>query len=149
MAGRLTLTHSRRRGGIIPKIETKLGHELSADQRRQIQQAAQQEIRALKAAQDKFVSAIAQAVNLPEDDIRQFIPTIGADNTGFDKNMIPKIEKKLGRSLTAAEMEKIRAADTAKKKTMNPIQEEFAGTIAKVSGLKKEDALALLPKIGL
>ena len=135
--------------GILGRIEAKIGHELTVNQRRTIQESAQKEVSALKAEQDKFVVAIAGITKLPEEKIREFMPKIGGNNAGFDKNMIPKLEKALGRSLTTGEMEKIRAADKAKKAAMKPIQEEFAGTIAKVSGLKKEDALALLPKIGL
>jgi len=135
--------------GIIGKIEAKIGRELTTNQRRSIQEAAQKEVRALKAEQDKFVVAIAGITKLPKEKIWEFMPKIGGNNAGFDKNMIPKLEKSLGRSLTTGEMEKIRAADKAKKTAMKPIQEAFAGTIARESGLSKEEALALLPKIGL
>ena len=37
------------------------------------------------------------------------MPKIGESNAGFDKNMIPKLETKLGRKLTTDELAAIRA----------------------------------------
>jgi hypothetical protein len=141
-------TIAARAQGIVPKIETKLGHELTPDQRRQIQEAAQKELRAMKAEQEKFVVAVAGIFQLPQEEIWTYMPKLGGGNAGFDKNMVPKLEKSLNRPLRQDELTKLREADAAKKKAMHPIQDEFAGAVARVTGLKLEDVQALLPKIG-
>jgi hypothetical protein len=73
----------------------------------------------------------------------------GEANKGFDKNMIPKVEKEKGRPISAQEREKLRGLDEAKKSAVAPIQESFAELIAQQSGLSRRAAMALLLKVGL
>ena len=136
-------------GMLLQKIEAKTGKALTVDQRKELGQAAQAMAAALKAEQQKFITAIAAASGVTETQVAEMMPKVGQDNTGFDMNMIPKLEKILGRSLTPDELQKIREADDAKKAAMKPIQEQLAEEAARISGLNKEDVLEMLPKIGL
>lgn len=142
--------HQPQMGGmLLQKIEAKTGKALTVDQRKELGQAAQAMAAALKAEQQKFIAAIAAASGVTEAQVAEMMPKVGQDNTGFDKNMMPKLEKILGRPLTPDELQKIREADDAKKAAMKPIQEKLAENAARISGLKKEDVLEMLPKIGL
>ena len=136
-------------GMLLQKIEAKLGKALTVEQRKELGQAAQTMAAALKAEQQKFIAAIAAASGVTEAQVAEMMPKVGQDNTGFDKNMMPKLETILGRPLTPDELQKIREADDAKKAAMKPIQEKLAENAARISGLKKEDVLEMLPKIGL
>ena len=134
---------------LVARLETKLGKALTDTQRQKIAEASQESAEKLKALQAEFVQKIAKAVKLPEADIQPMLPKIGESNAGFDKNMIPKLETKLGRKLTADELTAIRAADDAKKSAMKPVQQKFAARLAGITGLKVEDIQPMLPKVGL
>lgn len=136
-------------GGLLQKIEAKTGKALPVDLRKELGQAGQTMASALKVAQGKFITAIAAASGVTEAQVAEMMPKVGEDNTGFDKNMIPKLEKILGRPLTSNELQQTRAADDAKKAAMKTIQEQFAAQAARLSGLKTEEILGMLPKIGL
>lgn len=129
--------------------DQKVGKKLTAAQRNAISAKARETTATLKSAQDAFVSSVAKAVKLPESVIRGFMPTIGADNTGFDKNIITKIEQAKGKAIGKQEIEAIRKADEAKKAKMIPTQKEFAAVIAEQAGISQKEAEALLPKVGL
>jgi len=134
---------------LIAKLEAKLDKPLTADQRAKIAEASKKSAEELKSLQAEFVEKIAKAVKLPVSDIQPMMPKIGEANPGFDKNMIPKLETKLGRKLSAAEMDTIRKADTAKKSAMKPVQDKFAKQLAEITGLAIETVRAMLPKVGL
>lgn len=134
---------------LVTRLEAKLGKSLSAEQREQIGDASKQSVEKLKALQGTFVTNIASAVKLPTTDIEPMMPKIGEPNPGFDKNMIPKLETKLARKLTADELAAIRKADTAKKSAMKPVQDNYAAQLAKITGLSVEVIRPMLPKIGL
>jgi hypothetical protein len=73
------------------------------------------------------VQQVSQATGVSEAQIRAMMPTIGQQNSNFDKNIIPKIEKILRRSLTAQEIAEIGRADREKKAAMLPVQDSNAG----------------------
>lgn len=129
--------------------DKKVGKKLTAAQRSAISAKARETTATLKSAQDAFVSSVAKAVKLPESVIRGFMPAIGADNTGFDKNIITKIEQAKGKAIGKQETEAIRKADEAKKARIIPAQKEFAAVIAEQAGISQKEAEALLPKVGL
>ena len=141
----------RRAGGnsLVTKLEAKLDKPLTADQRAKIGETSKESADKLKSLQAEFVEKIAKAVNLPASDIQPMMPKIGESNAGFDKNMIPKLEAKLGRKLTTDELAAIRTADAAKKSAMKPVQEKFAKQLAGISGLAIETVRVMLPKVGL
>ena len=134
---------------LVARLEAKLGKSLTDTQRQKMAEASQESAGKLKALQAEFVEKIAQAVKLPEADIQPMMPKIGESNAGFDKNMMPKLETKLGRKLTADELAAIRAADNAKKSAMKPVQKNFAERLANITGLAVEDIQPMLPKVGL
>lgn len=136
-------------GLLLPKIESRLGRPLSVEQRKQLGAAAQETMASLRAAQGRFVQSVAQVSGLSPSDIAAMMPTIGQANEGFDKNMIPKIEAKLGRPLTPQQLQAINKADSDKKAAMGPVQQNFARSIARITGLPYAEVLAMLPRIGL
>jgi hypothetical protein len=99
--------------------------------------------------QEIFIRGVSELFGLPENSVRGYLPKVGEANEGFDKNMIPKVEKDIGRPITAREREKLRTLDDAKKSAVAPIQESLAEVVAKQSGLSRREAMALLPKVGL
>jgi hypothetical protein len=134
---------------LVSKIEAATGCALTPAQRRAILAKSREAAAELRAAQEDFVTSIAAAVALPAETVRGYLPTVGADNTGFDKNMIPKVEAQKGRALTREERTAIRAADDAKKARMAPVQQSLARTLSEQTGMTLEQAAALLPKVGL
>jgi hypothetical protein len=134
---------------LIQKLEAQLGAPLSAEQKRQIAEAGRATREALIPAQNQFVQQVSQAIGVSEAQIRAMMPTIGQQNNNFDKNIIPKIEAILGRSLTAQEIAEIGRADREKKAAMLPVQDSFAQQISQITGLPAMQIKGLLPQIVL
>jgi hypothetical protein len=133
----------------VSKLEQTLGRTITPSERMAIRAASERMAAQLRQEQDVFVASISKAVNLPPSIIRTYMPQIGAVDPSFDKNMIPKIEKELGRGLAPAELQAIREADTAKKTAMAKPRQEFAETVARTLGTTPDRVKGLLPKIGL
>ena len=142
---------ARRAGGndLSSRLEANLGKSLTSEQREQIGEASKESAEKLKSLQKEFVGKIAKAVKLAESDIQPMMPKIGEPNSGFDKNMIPKLEAKLDRKLTANELAAVRKADDAKKSAMKPVQDKFAKRLAQITGLPVETVREMLLKVGL
>ncbi|WP_017716163.1 hypothetical protein [Kamptonema formosum] len=121
---------------------------MSVEQKRQIAQASRAAREALTPAQNRFAQQVSQATGVSEAQIRAMLPRIGQQNSS-DKNIIPKIEAILGRSLTAQEIAEIGRADREKKAAMLPVQDTFAQQLSQITGLPAEQIRAILPKIGL
>lgn len=132
---------------LIQKLEARLGAPLSAEQKRQIAEASRAAREALIPAQNRFVQRISQATGVSEALIGAMLPRIGQQNSS-DKNIIPKIEAILGRSLTAEQRAEIGRADREKKTAMLPVQDSFAQQLSLITGLPAQQIRAMLPQIG-
>ena len=137
------------RGGILVRIEQATGRPLSPSERDAIRAKALETRQLLLEQQEIFIRGVSELFGLPDGTVRDHLPKVGEPNEGFDKNMIPKVEKDIGRPISAQEREKLRGLDEAKKSAVAPIQESFAQVIAQQSGLSRREAMALLPKVGL
>lgn len=137
------------RGVFIQRLEAQLGRPLSAQQRQQLGGASRETMESLRAAQGTFIQRISQITGVSVAQIREMVPQIGQPNEGFDKNMIPKIEAVLGRSLTPEQLTQIRAVDQEKRAAMLPIQERFAQRVSQITGLSTAQIQGMLPRIGL
>lgn len=135
---------------LLQKVEAQRGQPLTPEQRQQFSRTTAGLRETLLPARQKFVRTIAQAFRLPQSDVQALLPAIGADNAGFDnKNMIQKIEARLGRPITPQEMQQMRAADNAEKAEMSEIQSRYAAELAQIVGLSKEQIQRMLPNIGI
>jgi hypothetical protein len=137
------------RGGVLVRIEQAIGRPLSPSERDAIRSKALETRQLLLEQQEIFIRGVGGLFGLPEETVRGYLPKVGEANEGFDKNMIPKVEKEIGRPISAQEREKLRGLDEAKKSAVAPIQESFAELISMQSGLSRREAKALLPKVGL
>ncbi|MBI4189981.1 MAG: hypothetical protein HY525_05525 [Betaproteobacteria bacterium] len=135
--------------GLLQKVEARLGKPLSGEQRQQFARTAAGLRDALLPPQRKFAQTIAYTFKLPLAEVQALLPAIGEDSSGFDRNMIPKIEARIGRGLTPQELQQIRTADNAKKAEMSQIQSRYAAEFAQVTGLSSEQFRQLLPTIGI
>jgi hypothetical protein len=134
---------------LVQKIEAKLGKPLTAQQKQDMVLVLRQGINGLREAQLAFVQSLSGTTGLPVATIQEMMPRIGGDNTGLDKNIIPKIEARLGRRLTNSQLQSIREADNTKKAAMVPIQNNMAQGLSRITGLSADDIKAMLPHIGL
>jgi hypothetical protein len=136
-------------GGLIGRVEKASGKELTEAQKEAIRNQGRETRAKLEEQQGIFVRGVSQLFSLPEAKVREYLPKVGAPNEDFDKNMIPKVEKDLGRPITAQERGKLLQIDEAKKSAVRPIQEDLARVISEQSGLSLEDSKKLLPRVGL
>jgi len=134
---------------MIQKIEAKMGKSLTTAQSNQLRDAFSASAKDMVAAQDEFIKSIAKTFGMKESDVRPFIPQIGRDNSDFDKNMMPKIERKIGRAITRDERQRVIEADNRKKGKIRPIQERLAKSISGITGLSLSEVKSLLPRVGL
>jgi len=136
-------------GGLVGRVEKASGKELTEAQKEAIRNQGRETRAKLEEQQGIFVRGVSQLFSLPEAKVRGYLPKVGAPNEDFDKNMIPKVEKDLGRPITPQERGKLLQIDEAKKSAVRPIQEDLARVISEQSGLSLEDSKKLLPRVGL
>jgi hypothetical protein len=134
---------------LLQKVEALRGQPLTAEQRTQFLQAAADLRDALRPAQEKFVSTIAETFNMPEGEVQAMLPRPGPASIGFDQSVIPKIEQRRGRGVTPQELQQIRTADNAKKAEMSEIQSRYTDDLARIAGLSKERIQRVLPAAGI
>lgn len=133
---------------LFQKIEARLGRPLTDDQRRQFAIAATRLRNAMLPPQQKFAQAVAQIFKLPLAEVHAMDPATGG-NTGFDSGMIPKLEVRIGRSLTPQELQQVRTADNAKKAELSQIESKWVPQFVQSTGLSREQLLQLLPTVGI
>jgi hypothetical protein len=133
---------------LLQKIETRLGRPLTDDQRRQFAIAATSLRDAMVPPQQKFAQIVAQIFKLPLSEVQTMAPAIGG-NSGFDHGMIPKLEARIGRSLTPQELQQVRTADNAKKADLSEIESKWMPRFVQSTGLSREQLLQLLPTVGI
>lgn len=133
---------------LLQKIEARLGRPLTADQRRQFAIAATSLRDAMLPPQQKFAQTVAQIFKLPLAEVQTMAPEIGGSR-GYDGGMIPKLEARIGRSLTPQELHQLRTADNAKKAELSEIESKLLPQFVQSTGLSREQLLQLLPTVGI
>lgn len=134
---------------LLQKVEVQRGQPLTSEQRQQFARTIASLREALLPAQQKFVRSVGHAFNLAAGEVQAMQPAIGVDDIGFDRNIIPQLEARRSRVVTPEELHQIRTADNAKKAEMGEIQARYAGELAGIAGLSKDQIQRILPSIGL
>jgi len=129
----------------IQRTEAQLGKELTMEQKQEIAKLSKESKPALLAVQEKFIKSVSQLVQLTDNDIKEMLPRIGQENKDFEKDIISKIELKLGRKITDEERAQIAEFEKVKKADLEPIQKNFARKVSKIIGLPEEEILKMLP----
>lgn len=128
------------------KIESKLGRELTNDEKRAYLIAVRKVIAEIELIQQKFVKDIAEITGITTDKIWDWIPQQGRQPDPKYKNMISKIEKELDRKLTKEEIDKIMKADENKKKSLLTAQSKFADELSQITGIPMKEIMFMLQK---
>ena len=139
---------------LCARLEDKLGHELTADQKQQIQQSTRSNMQSLKPVQEKFVESVATAVRISTKEVKQAIKSKPADGQKKQKGaaidpaarIYAALETHLNRKLTEDETKAIDSAIEARKAAAAPIQEQYVASLAKITGLSADDVKSLLPR---
>jgi hypothetical protein len=136
---------------LFEKIQDKLGHELTADQKQQITQAQRTMAQDLKPLQQGFLQSIADSLKLSTDEVKQAIkaqaqqPKVKGQHDPAAR-ITAALETHLNRKLTEDESKAITSAIDARKEAAKPIQQKFADELAKITGLSAEDVKTILPR---
>lgn len=134
--------------GLLYKLEAKLGKPLTFEQRKQVDAATKENIEGLATCQKDYAKEIAEITGLPADDIQGMLPVIGQPLVVTDKNLLPRIEQKLGRPLAQTELQRVREADAKKKEAMKPVRDAYVRRLADITALPSSDIDGMLPFIG-
>ena len=137
---------TKKKSPLMKKIENKMGRALTDEEIQKYKDAAQVTIREIVAAQQKFVLAVSDITKIPSKDVWKMLPR--KEQSIKDRDMIPKIEKKLGRKLKKDELAKIKKADSVKKKNMMEIQKNFAKKLSKITGISVNEVMQMMPSLG-
>jgi len=129
---------------LLQRVEAHRGQALAPVQRQQFTRATADLRAALLPAHDGFVRAIAQTFRLPPGEVQGMMPATDADRIGFHLGVISTLEARLGRPVTPQELQQVRAADNAKKAEISEIQSRYAGELARIAGLSKEQVQRML-----
>jgi hypothetical protein len=134
---------------LLQKVEAQRGQALAPGQRQQFTQATADLRAATLPAQEGFVRALAQTFRLDQSVVQAMVPATDADHVGLRLNVVSTIEARLGRPVTPVELQQIRAADNAKKAEISEIQSRYAGELARIAGLSKEQIQRILLSTGI
>ena len=116
--------------GLVEKLEAKLGRSLSDTEKQELGAAVKTAEAALKEAQDESIAAIAAATGLSVEQVKT---ALGGPTP------LRSLEKLLGRRLTAAERDAIRAAMKARNAASRAAMDEFIATISSITGLTEDE----------
>lgn len=136
-------------GNLLYRLEQRLGKPLSFEQRKQVDEATKENIEGLTACQKDFTKELADITTLPTEQIQGMMPVIGQPLVVVDKNIIPRIEQKLGRPLSQQELQRVREADARKKEAMKPVRDTYVRRLAEITALPSTDIDGMLPLIGV
>jgi hypothetical protein len=103
---------------LLEKIERKAARSLSAEERSRVTTALRDLVDGMAPPRGQFVREISRISGVPEKRLWEFMPRVGGP-ANQDRNMIPKLEREMGRSLTREELDALRAADQQKKAATN------------------------------
>lgn len=136
---------------LFEKIQTKLGHDLTDDQKQQIIQAQRDMAQDLKPLHQSMLQSIADAVKISTDEVKQAIkPQPDQPKVKGQRDPAARIttalETHLNRKLTEDESKAIASAIDARKEASKPIQDQFITDLAKITGLSVEDVKTILPR---
>lgn len=122
---------------LLDKIEAKLGHSLSSEQRQEVLKAAQRSQIGQRKAQGQYVQATAKAAGISEEDVRKML-------SKGDQDIIPRIEAKVGQPLTPDQKDAIQKADQEKQSLVGPAKENLAKEVARITDLSEDDAKTIV-----
>ena len=134
--------------GFLEKLEQKAARSLTAAERAGVSSALRDLVDGMGAPRERFVRDISRITGISEKRVWEFMPRIGGP-ADQDKNMMPKLQREMGRRLTADELGEIRAADANKKEAITALRQRFATAVSEQVNIAPEDVLAMLPKIGI
>jgi len=134
-------------GKLVSKIEAKLGKPLTQPQKMQLRTASLKWRDGMNSAVDTFAGKLSTITGIQLEEIKGWMPKIGYTNEPYQKDVISKIEAKLGKKLTAEQMEQIKKASGDKKAAMSEVTQTFVSTLAGITGLSKEDLQQMLPQM--
>ena len=133
---------------LLQKAEAQRGQPLTPEQRLEFSQTIALLREALQPAQQNFARSVARVFNLPPSKVQAMLPAIGTNDGSFDKGLIPEIEASMGRTITAQELQRLRASDNAKQAEMNEILSRYVEDLGRIAGLSKEQIRRIFPSIG-
>ena len=138
---------------LFAKIEEKLGHELTADQKQQIQQTTRETMKDMRPIQQSFVQNIANAVKVSPDQVKEAIkakaPRVkgqGKQNADPESRICSALETKLDRKLNDEEIKAIEGAIETRKTDAKPVVQDYIESLAKITGLTSDQVTEIVPK---
>lgn len=132
---------------LIPKLEAKMGRSMTKDEKMRFRQAAVAWKDGMTAAVEKFARKLSEITGVPFEETNAMMPKFGQMTEPYKKDVLQKLEEKLGRKLTQDENKKIIAAAQEKKKDMEPVLEQFIKSLESITGLSKEQIREIIPKM--
>jgi hypothetical protein len=133
---------------LLYRLEQKIGKPLSFEQRKQVDAAVKEVIEGLATCQNDFGKELAAITGLAAAEIQGMLPVIGKPFVTADRSIVPRIEQKLGRPLSPAELQRLREADAKKKEAMGPVRDNYVRRLADIAGIPVADADGMVPLIG-
>ena len=130
---------------LMQKIEARLGKPMTSDQRQQFARTATTLRDASLMPQQQFLQDIARNFKLPLPDVQAVAQASGAGS----RDMISRLEVRLGRSVTSEELQQVRMADNATNAKISEIQSQFVLQFVQITGLSREQMQQLLPTAGM
>ena len=131
---------------LVQKLESRLGRELTNDEKKAYLVAVRKTIAEIELIQQKFVKDISEITDIATSKIWDWIPRQGSQPDPKYKKMISKIEKELDRKLKKEEISKIMKADENKKNSIRTAQKKFADELSEITKIPANDILLMLPK---
>jgi hypothetical protein len=128
----------------LARIEARIGHPLNAEQRKKYAHAAQLAAKDMRAFQGQFIRRLAEATGLDVDEVARLVPKLGEAQVPAERDLEAKLAARLRRPLDAGERATLRAAEEERRRGFQPIEERFASSVGRLTGLGPDAVRGLM-----
>jgi hypothetical protein len=131
-------------GSVESRLEALLRRPLTSEQKRRIADAGRELAQNLETPRKEYFESVSRTTGLSLAQTTPIVLPKGKQDPTVDIPAVAKLEKLLGRKLTARELDQIRSADRQKRSAAESLQEGYARRIAAVTGIPAKFVLELL-----
>lgn len=132
----------------IKKLEEHLGKELSAEQKQAVGEAYKSTVKQVREVEAVFINKVAEISGVPEQRVANLRPAVNSPN---HKRFSPaaafvgRLNTVMDKSMTRSQERQIADAYEDREKALDPLGDQLARDIAKITSVPVSKVRALLP----
>ncbi|MHC9540091.1 MAG: hypothetical protein AB9903_11275 [Vulcanimicrobiota bacterium] len=128
----------------LQKLEAKMGRSLTQEEKMKFLQETMKWKNGMTAAVETFARSLTDITGVPFEQTNAMMPKFGQMTEPYKKDVMPRLEEKLGRKLTQEETQKIMKAYQEKEKITGPLLQDYFQKLSSITGLPEETIKGIL-----